>query len=450
MIDEIPIITVSYNTPELIINLIRSIRAHYRNTVYIIDGSDQPQAAQIRDFATSQQSVIFYPFGYNIHHGPGMAWAISALSLSGRVLFVDSDITILKRGAIESLNELLDGEMYGVGAVGHVNREGFDVPSSQSPIRYLHPPFMLCNIEVMRQWPLPVKHGAPMIEAMMALHDSGKSTLIGHVPWVYTDISEGTEKLYINHLSRGTVTRTGGYHLDGWLATLRSRPDGNRPDYGDSDSSYNPHLLQAIPHACATVIEVGCNAGALAKAYKAANPSAHYIGIEMDPASADRARTHCDQVLTCDVEALPAEFFAQHATVSCWVFGDVLEHLKDPWQILSQIRRVLPPSGSVVACIPNAQHWSVQLRLATGSFRYEDGGLLDRTHLRWFTRTTISELFASTGYRVSEGISRTPQAQIPAKVAEAIRSCAAAGGIDPEQAIADAMPIQYVVRATPL
>jgi hypothetical protein len=72
------------------------------NPVYIIDGSAPDIAAQIT-IAAQYQHVQFIPFGYNIHHGPGMAWAINNLPLSGQVLFLDSDIEVLKRGFLESL-----------------------------------------------------------------------------------------------------------------------------------------------------------------------------------------------------------------------------------------------------------------------------------------------------------------------------------------------------------
>ena len=63
----------------------------------------------------------------------------------------------------------------------------------------------------------------------------------------------------------------------------------------------------------------------------------------------------------------------------CWVFGDSLEHLRDPWALLGRIRSHLPIEAHIVACIPNAQHWSVQARLNCGIFRYEDQGLLEPT-----------------------------------------------------------------------
>ena len=107
-------------------------------------------------------------------------------------------------------------------------------------------------------------------------------------------------------------------------------------------------------------------------------------------------------------------------------------------------------STSIVACIPNAQHWSVQVRLNSGAFRYEDAGLLDRTHIRWFTRITIGELFSSCGFRIVEGGGRVfEEPKGRDLVLMGIQALAEASGVDPEKAREDAIPFQWIVRAVP-
>lgn len=213
---------------------------------------------------------------------------------------------------------------------------------------------------------------------------------------------------------------------------------------------HNPDLLTFIPKDCRKLVEVGCSSGALAREYRKLNPGCCYVGVEIDADYAERAVPFCSTVHTMDIEAAPAGFFAANADADCWVFGDALEHLRDPWRLLAEIRRHLPLGGQVVACVPNVQHWSVQARLACGVFRYEDEGLLDRTHLRWFTRSTLIELFAATGFRVVEGLPRVfaePEREAALAV---IRRMAEVCGADPEQAVADAKPMQFVVRALPV
>src|SRR5438105_11540086 len=92
----------------------------------------------------------------------------------------------------------------------------------------------------------------------------------------------------------------------------------------------NPDLLAMVPGGLARVVEVGCSTGALARAYRAANPGCDYVGIEVDPAHAAAARAACSSVIAADVEGLDEPTFAGLFPADCWVFGDSLEHLKDP------------------------------------------------------------------------------------------------------------------------
>lgn len=212
---------------------------------------------------------------------------------------------------------------------------------------------------------------------------------------------------------------------------------------------HNPDLLLLMPTTARRVVEVGCSSGALAREYKKRNPECHYLGIELVPEYAELARRHCDEVVALDIETVSEKTVAEFET-DCWAFGDVLEHLRDPWGFLRKIRAAIPVDGHVVACIPNAQHWSLQARLSCGELRYKDMGLLDRTHLRWFTRTTILELFQETGFKVVAGRSRVFNEPDRAKVMPAIKAMAEALGANVQQALIDATALQYVVDAIPV
>ncbi len=142
-------------------------------------------------------------------------------------------------------------------------------------------------------------------------------------------------------------------------------------------------------------------------------------------------------------------FYAQYADYNVWIFGDVLEHLCYPWEVLARIRRSMPADGCIIVCLPNAQHWSVQAKLAVGDFRYENGGLMDRTHLRWFTRATMLEMFAGAGFKLEVGFPRIFGEMKNEYVIAAIRSMAIGIGADPDLAVQDSMPLQYVVKAVP-
>lgn len=212
---------------------------------------------------------------------------------------------------------------------------------------------------------------------------------------------------------------------------------------------YNDTILEMLPQNCKTVVEVGCMRGSLTRAYLARNPACQWTGIDIDPDNVAIAAGVCQRALCRDIETMAEAEFAQFAAADAWVFGDTLEHLRDPWVVLARIRNYLPARGVVVASIPNAQHWSFQARVNAGLFRYEDDGLFDRTHLRFFTRTTILEMFRDAGYRVDQAVSRNLSSPDAAKYIGPIRAMAQASGVDPDIAERDAMAFQYVVRAMP-
>ena len=210
----------------------------------------------------------------------------------------------------------------------------------------------------------------------------------------------------------------------------------------------NHDLLRMVPDAVRRVVEVGCSSGATGAAFLGAHPQCEYIGIEIVPEYAQAARTRVTEVREADIERMERRDFEALFPVDCWIFGDVLEHLYDPWKTLRSLQPSLADGACVVACIPNAQHWSVQARLAVGAFQYEDAGLLDRTHIRFFTRKTIIELFDQCGYEIEEIGGKVVEGHpLSFAALEAVRAFATAAGFDTAEAARDAAPYQYLVRA---
>lgn len=214
--------------------------------------------------------------------------------------------------------------------------------------------------------------------------------------------------------------------------------------------NFNPDILRIMSKGMKRVVEVGSSSGALAQAYRTENPACEYIGIEIDPEYAKISAKVCTEVICGNIESLGDDVFMKLFPSDCWVFGDALEHLYDPWALLRRIRKNIPKTSQIIACIPNAQHWSLQAMLNRGQFRYQDMGLLDRTHIRWFTRTSIIEMFESTGYRITEGFPRIFDEPEREKVLPSIKAMALAIGADPQQAVDDSLPLQWLVRAIPV
>lgn len=209
----------------------------------------------------------------------------------------------------------------------------------------------------------------------------------------------------------------------------------------------NPQLLDIMRPGYSGVVEVGSSSGAMAKAYRESNAACHYVGIEIDPVYADSSQRYCSEVILGNVETLDDTQLRNLCVgAQCWVFGDALEHLYDPWKLLRRIHGFSAAGTDIVACIPNVQYWGIQSVLNSGLFLYQDAGLLDRTHIRWFTRLTMVDLFLSTGFQVQQMISRMGNLPNEGQQA-AIRQMASASGHDPETALTDALAFQYVLRA---
>jgi SAM-dependent methyltransferase len=171
-----------------------------------------------------------------------------------------------------------------------------------------------------------------------------------------------------------------------------------RSDHEDEYFEHaRPELRARVPLTAARVLDVGCGAGGLGAALKAERPGLHVVGLEGFPEAAADARRRLDEVLELDLDSTaglphPAGFF------DAMIFGDVLEHLRDPARLLRALLPHLAPDGVLVCSIPNVKHWSVvHPLLVHDRWTYEDAGLLDRTHVHFFTLEEVGVLLDELG-----------------------------------------------------
>lgn len=159
-------------------------------------------------------------------------------------------------------------------------------------------------------------------------------------------------------------------------------------------------LLPWVPREATSALDVGCGKGGFGLTLRQAlGDHARLVGVEAVRTQADIARSGhgFDEVHT---GYFPEVLAASDERFDLVSFNDVLEHLYDPWDILSQVHGRLTPNGRVLATIPSIQYAPVVWQLLRGRWDYTDYGTLDRTHVRFFTKATMIELFHKSGFEV--------------------------------------------------
>jgi len=148
----------------------------------------------------------------------------------------------------------------------------------------------------------------------------------------------------------------------------------------------------------ARVLEIGCATGYMTRVLKNTK-GCSVTAVEIDELMAEKARAYADRMIVGDI-ADPGTWEGLGGDYDYVLYADVLEHLADPWEALRRTHSVLSATGCVIASLPNIAQYRIRLKLLLGRFDYRPYGILDDTHLRFFTAKTARDLFAETGYDV--------------------------------------------------
>lgn len=157
-------------------------------------------------------------------------------------------------------------------------------------------------------------------------------------------------------------------------------------------------MLAFIPDGVSSVLEIGCGTGAFGALVKQQR-GCRYTGVELMSQAAELARSQLDEVIVANIEQTPLPFPQQ--SFDCLVCNDVLEHLVDPWAALRTLTGFLRPGGYIVISLPNVRFSEVVKNLVVRKrWEYENEGVLDRTHLRFFTESSVRTLVESANVEV--------------------------------------------------
>lgn len=193
-------------------------------------------------------------------------------------------------------------------------------------------------------------------------------------------------------------------------------------------------VIQMVNSSALTILDIGCGKGRLGYNLKLENPNRKVVGIELNHNAAAEAAKILDDLIVGDIETLDLPFIPEYFDTI--ILADILEHLKEPLQLLIKLRKFLKPEGNVICSIPNVGHYTAIMQLVFKGWEYKDYGIFDRTHLRFFSKKSMLELLQQAGFKI-DTIKPKIEASKKAKLINAL--CL--------NSLEDFLAMQYIIRA---
>lgn len=178
---------------------------------------------------------------------------------------------------------------------------------------------------------------------------------------------------------------------------LEAASDSLRYDFKSLDPDDIGMIMSGLINPMAKILDVGCGTGVVTEIIKN-QTAATIIGIEPDEA---RVNLASGRGLNVYQGFLTIDFINEHGPFDHILFADVLEHIPNPAEVIITAKEGLKEGGSIIASVPNVAHWFIRMDLLFGHFDYQECGIMDSTHLRWFTRKTIQDFFKRLGFEIT-------------------------------------------------
>jgi SAM-dependent methyltransferase len=158
-------------------------------------------------------------------------------------------------------------------------------------------------------------------------------------------------------------------------------------------------LLTLFPKGkISSVLEIGCGTGETGQILRQEYGVQYIVGVDVETTSIELARERLDNAICADIEKAELPFAKE--SFELILLADIIEHLVNPWNVLKMLREYLSSNGLVLISIPNIQHWRNIVNLILGRWEYSGSGMMDVTHLRFFTRKSIKNLLHCAGFEI--------------------------------------------------
>ena len=178
----------------------------------------------------------------------------------------------------------------------------------------------------------------------------------------------------------------------------------NKPQYAEKDDSYydliREEILNLIPSSTKHLLDIGCGMGTTSSVAKRKFNIEEVIGIEKFENAASAASTKLDKVICGDIESLQLEYSNNY--FDCILCADVLEHLINPENVIRKLHSLLSDNGVLITSLPNIRHIVPLLKIIFDRLEYEESGILDKTHLHFYTLHTMKKMFSEAGFEIQK------------------------------------------------
>lgn len=173
----------------------------------------------------------------------------------------------------------------------------------------------------------------------------------------------------------------------------------------DYYATVQKEVVELVPDGAERILEIGCGTGLTASAIKNKSKNrVEIVGIEIEPDIAEKAKKNIDKVINADAERIELPY--DKGYFDCIIYAGILEHLRNPWDLLIKNLKFLKQSGYVIAIMPNIAHYRIIKMLLKKEWNYRDRGILDDTHLRFFALKNIKAMFNKANLKIIEIIRR--------------------------------------------